>query len=479
MDEHSQATPSPSPTAIPPAPRRKWLMLAGVVLVGAGVLGFAFLRPHSSTTGSHGGRHSRSGGAGSTAQPVAVQTVHAGAMPVVLTELGTVVPVTNVTVQTRVDGYLTDVLFTEGQHVHKGDLLAIIDPRPYQVLLDQYQGQLDSAKAQLEQARVDNARYQRLIKQDSIDAKTARDQEFTVEQLEGTVKADQALVDNEKLQLIYCHITAPVDGRIGIRAVDRGNYVTAAQSGGLAILTQMQPISVIFTLPQDQLPQVLDELQANRPLAVEAWNSANTQKIADGTVSALDSAIDTATGTVRLRAIFPNADEHLFPNQFVNARLLVKTLDNVLLLPVTALQTGPSGQFVYVVKPDSTVGVQPVATTVSDGTNTVVTTGLKDGDRVVTDGTDHLRDGSKVTIPDATPASAQGSTATQPQTPAAPDAAPAGTSAIPSGTPSGAPSGTSSGSAPGVPAGSPPGTPPGTSPAQGGAPGSAQGGSTP
>ena len=402
MDENSQATPTPSPTATPPAPRRKWLMLAGVVLVGAGVLGFAFLRPHS-TTSSHGGRHSRSGGAGGAAQPVAVQTVHAGAMPVVLTELGTVVPVTNVTVQTRVDGYLTDVLFTEGQHVHQGDLLAIIDPRPYQVLLDQYQGQLDSAKAQLEQARVDNARYQRLIKQDSIDAKTARDQQFMVEQLEGTVKADQALVDNEKLQLIYCHITAPVDGRIGIRAVDRGNYVTAAQSGGLAILTQMQPISVIFTLPQDQLPPVLAELQAGKPLSVEAWNSANTQKIADGTVSALDSAIDTATGTVRLRAIFPNADEHLFPNQFVNARLLVKTLNNVLLLPVTALQTGPSGQFVYVVKPDSTVGVQPVATTVSDGTNTVVTSGLKDGDRVVTDGTDHLRDGAKVTIPDAGP----------------------------------------------------------------------------
>ncbi|MFT8675506.1 MAG: efflux RND transporter periplasmic adaptor subunit [Acetobacter sp.] len=406
MDEHSQATPSPSPVSKPPATRKKRLLLAGVVLVGACVLGFAFLRPHS-TTSSHGGRHSRNAAADSSAQPVAVQTVHAGNMPVVLTELGTVVPITNVIVQTRVDGYLTDVLFKEGQHVHKGDLLAIIDPRPYQVLLDQYQGQLDNAKAQLNQARVDNARYQRLIKQDSIDAKTARDQEFMVQQLEGTVKADQAMVDNEKLQLIYCHITAPVDGRIGIRAVDRGNYITAAQSGGLATLTQMQPISVIFTLPQDQLPEVLEELQASKPLSVQAWNSANTKKIADGTVSALDSSIDTATGTVRLRAIFPNADEHLFPNQFVNARLLVKTLDNVLLLPATALQTGPTGQFVYVVKPDNTVGVQPVTTSVTDGTNTVVTTGVKDGDRVVTDGTDHLRDGAKVTIPDAAQANAQ------------------------------------------------------------------------
>ncbi|GBQ46630.1 multidrug efflux pump acriflavin resistance protein AcrB/AcrD/AcrF [Acetobacter ghanensis DSM 18895] len=312
-------------------------------------------------------------------------------------------PITNVTVQTRVEGYLTQVLFTEGQHVHKGDLLALIDPRPYQVLLEQYEGQLAQDKAQLEQARVDSARYQRLIKQDSIDAKTARDQQFTVKQLEGTVKADQALVDNQKLQLIYCHIIAPVDGRIGIRAVDQGNYVAAGQSGGLAILTQMQPISVIFTLPQDQLPEVFEQLQARKSLPVSAWNSANTQKIADGTVSTLDSQIDTATGTVRLRAIFTNEDEHLFPNQFVNARLLVKTLDHVLLLPTTAVQTGPSGLFVYVVKDDNTVSVQPVTTGISNGTLSVVTSGLKEGDRVVTDGTDHLRAGIKVTIPATAP----------------------------------------------------------------------------
>lgn len=393
MDDNSPVSATPSK----PRSSKKRLLMVGGIVVASCILGFALLRPHA----SHKSRHSAADS--SESQPVAVQTVHAGSMPVELTELGTVVPITNVTVQTRVEGYLTQVLFTEGQHVHKGDLLALIDPRPYQVLLEQYEGQLAQDKAQLEQARVDSARYQRLIKQDSIDAKTARDQQFTVKQLEGTVKADQALVDNQKLQLIYCHIIAPVDGRIGIRAVDQGNYVAAGQSGGLAILTQMQPISVIFTLPQDQLPEVFEQLQARKSLPVSAWNSANTQKIADGTVSTLDSQIDTATGTVRLRAIFTNEDEHLFPNQFVNARLLVKTLDHVLLLPTTAVQTGPSGLFVYVVKDDNTVSVQPVTTGISNGTLSVVTSGLKEGDRVVTDGTDHLRAGIKVTIPATAP----------------------------------------------------------------------------
>lgn len=411
MDNHTTDPRSDSPHPPRTSGKKKRLIWSGVAVAGVCLLAFAFW-PHGAkqTTGKHH-RHnaatqaSTAPGANagaSDAQPVAVEVVQHGTMPVVLTELGTVVPITNVTVQTRVEGYLTDVLFTEGQHVHKGDLLAIIDPRPYQVLLDQYEGQLARDKAQLAQARVDNGRYQRLIKQDSIDAKTARDQEFMVEQLEGTVKSDQALVDAQKLQLIYCHIVAPVDGRIGIRAVDRGNYLSAGQSGGLAVLTQMQPISVIFTLPQDQLPQVAEQLRATGSLPVEAWDSSNTKKIADGTVSVLDSQIDTATGTVRLRAIYSNTDEHLFPNQFVNARLLVKTLQDVILVPAASLQTGPSGQFVYVVKDDNTVDVRTVTIGISDGTRTVVSSGLKVGDRVVTDGTDHLRGGAKVTIPAAT-----------------------------------------------------------------------------
>ncbi|MCG0994136.1 MdtA/MuxA family multidrug efflux RND transporter periplasmic adaptor subunit [Acetobacter indonesiensis] len=413
MDNHPTDPRSDSPQPPRTSTRKKRLIWSGVAVAGVCVLAFAFLRPHGGQdtgSGKHRHRHTTQqqapGAAGGTdVQPVAVEVVKTGQMPVVLTELGTVVPITNVTVQTRVEGYLMDVLFKEGQHVHKGDLLALIDTRPYEVQLAQYEGQLQQAKAQLAQARVDNARYQRLIKQDSIDAKTARDQEFTVEQMEGTVKSDQALVDNQKLQIIYCHIIAPVDGRIGIRAVDKGNYVTAGQSGGLAVLTQMQPISVIFTLPQDQLPQVAEQLRANGSLQVEAWDSSNTHKIADGTVSTLDSQIDTATGTVRLRAIYPNTDEHLFPNQFVNARLLVKTLQEVILVPATSLQTGPSGQFVYVVKSDNTVEVRPVTVGISDGNRTVVSDGLKTGDRVVTDGTDHLRAGTKVSIPAAEPAS--------------------------------------------------------------------------
>ncbi|BCK74552.1 multidrug efflux pump acriflavin resistance protein AcrB/AcrD/AcrF [Acetobacter aceti NRIC 0242] len=392
MSEHnSSPAPSPSPSPRRSSRTRRWIWVILVLLL-IGIVAYAFLSHREKTS-------RRVGSTTGVAQPVTVETVATGDMPVILTELGTVVPITNVTVQTRVEGYLMDVKFTEGQHVKKDDLLAIIDPRPYEVALHQYQGQLAQDQAQLERARIDNARYQKLIKQDSVAAMTARDQEFTVKQLEGTVKVDQALVDNQKLQLVYCHITAPVDGRVGIRAVDRGNYVTAGQSGGLAILTQMQPISVIFTLPQDQLPEVADQLRAGNPLQVEAWNSSNTQKIATGSVSSLDSQIDTATGTVRLRAIFPNEDEHLFPNQFVNARLLVKTLHNAIIVPSNALQTGPNGQFVYVVKSDNTVEVRNVKQGITNGTRTVVSDGLKPGDRVVTDGTDHLRAGAKVSIP--------------------------------------------------------------------------------
>ncbi|KPH89062.1 multidrug transporter [Komagataeibacter intermedius AF2] len=375
---------------------RRILYLAGGAL--AVVLAVAFLRPHS---GGGGHRHAASGD-----QPVAVATIGRGDMPVVLTELGTVVPITNVTVQSRIDGYLMQVLFTEGQHVHKGDLLALIDTRPYEVLLAQYEGQLAQDVAQLEAARVDNARYQRLIRQDSVAAMTAKDQQYKVEQLEGTVKADQALVDNEKLQITYCHIVAPVDGRVGIREVDMGNYITAGQTNGLVILTQMQPISVIFTLPENDIGPVATRLREGTPLPVEAWDSANLTRIATGQVSVLDSQIDTSTGTVRMRAIFANSQEELFPNQFVNARLLVSTDHDVLLVPTNALQTGPNGQFVYVVKADSTVEVRNVKTGHANNTMTVVTDGVKDGERVVTDGVDHLRDGVKVTIPDATATSA-------------------------------------------------------------------------
>lgn len=330
---------------------------------------------------------------------VSVAIVKSGDMPVVLSELGTVIPVTNVTVQNRVEGYLTQVLFTEGQEVHEGDLLAVIDPRPYEAELKQYSGQLAADQAQLDEARMDNVRYQKLLKRDSIDTQTAQDQQYKVKQLEGTVEADQGLVDTYRLDIEYCHITAPVSGRVGIRAVDRGNYVTAAQSGGLAVLTQMQPISVIFTLPQDKLGMVWKRLRTAKTLPVEAWDSTDTTKLTDGAVSSLDSQIDTSTGTVRLRALFPNRDEDLFPNQFVNAHLLVDTEHDVLLAPTSAIQSGPNGSFVYVVQPDSTVAVRLVKTGVSQGDTVVVTSGLKADEQVVTSGIDRLHAGAKVTIP--------------------------------------------------------------------------------
>ncbi len=401
-------TSSTAQSSPPPARSRRRWVLWGIVLLVALLILFAIFRPHGATH-----RHTRGAAADGSVQPVAVATAHTGDMPVIFKEIGTVVPVTNVTVTPRVNGHIAAVYYQEGQHVHKGDELELIDPRPYEATLAQYRGTLAADIAQLEKARVDNARYQRLIKQNSTSAMTARDQEFTVQQLEGQVEFDRSNVRNAELNVMYCHIIAPVEGRVGIRALDVGNYVTAGQSGGLTILTQMQPISVIFTVPQNQLADVATHLRESGELTVEAWNSDDTQKIATGTVKALDSQIDTSTGTVRMRGIFANEDEHLFPNQFVNPHLLVTTLHNALLIPGNALQTGPDGRFVYRVKSDMTVEVVPVTVGTTDSTNAVIQKGLNDGDRVVTDGVSHLRPGQKVSIPDTSSAAKQTTEAEQ------------------------------------------------------------------
>lgn len=283
--------------------------------------------------------------------------------------------------------------------VKKGDLLALIDPRPYEALKAQYEGTLKSDQASLKQAKLDNARYQQLLKQNSIAPMTAQDQQYKVAQLEGQIKADQALIKQQELNIMYSHIRASVDGRIGIRQVDAGNYVTEGQSNGIAILTQMSPISVILTVPENNLSMIMDALKKQPELSVEAWNSDNTTKLADGKASVVDSQIDTSTGTVRMRAIFPNANWELFPNQFVNAHILVKTLNNVLTVPNNAIQTGPDGSFVYIVQDNSKVKLQNIKTGYNDGENTVIESGLKLNDKVVTDGIDQLSDGSKVTIP--------------------------------------------------------------------------------
>ncbi len=346
-------------------------------------------------------------------QAIGDATATQGDMPIVITALGTVTPLATVTVQSQISGQLTEVGYQEGQYVHKGDFLAQIDPRPYQVALAQAQGTLARDQAMLDDARLDLKRYQTLNRQDSVARQTLDTQAALVRQDEGTVVADQAAVDTQKLNLTYCHIIAPVEGRIGLRLVDPGNYVQTASATGLVVITQIKPMSVIFNVAEDNIPQITTRKAAGVPLTVTAYDRGDTKVIATGTLQTVDNQIDTTTGTVKLRAIFPNADEALFPNQFVNIVLLADTLHNAVLVPNAAVQRGTPGTYVYVLKGDGTVAVRPVKLGPADGTNTAILHGLHVGDRVVTDGADRLRDGSHVFVPGAAPAAA-GAAETQP-----------------------------------------------------------------
>ncbi len=319
-------------------------------------------------------------------------------MRVVLTGLGTVTPVATITVQTQISGQLMSVGFKEGQLVRKGDLLAQIDPRPYDIALQQAEGTLAHDTGLLAQARSDLARYMTLSRKNSIAQQTVTDQEFLVQQDQGTVTEDQASVASSRLNLIYCRITSPVTGRVGLRLVDPGNYIQTSGSTGLVVVTQLQPISVIFVLPEDNIPAVAQQMNEGAALTVGAYDRTNATLIADGTLTTIDNTVDTTTGTVKLRASFANTDNALFPNQFVNARLLLKTLDHVTRAPTAAVQQGAPGTFVYLVKPDGTVAVQVIKTGVTDGDDVQVTSGLKPGDTVVVDGADRLKDGAKVKV---------------------------------------------------------------------------------
>jgi multidrug efflux system membrane fusion protein len=357
-----------------------------------------------------GGRHGR-GGPGAfanLAQPVHVATATQGDMPVVLTALGTVTPLATVTVQTQLSGTLQTVAFQEGQMVKKGDLLAQIDPRPYQISLENAEGALARDQALLQTARLDLKRYQTLLAQDSIASQQVDTQASLVQQYIGTVKSDQANIDTYKLDLIYARITAPVSGRVGLRQVDPGNYVTPSLTNGLVVITQLQPISVIFTVSEDSLPQIMKQVQAGAKLSVTAYDRSNTTSLAGGTLETLDNQIDTTTGTLKLRAMFNNDDSLLFPNQFVNARLLVDTVHDAVIVPTSAVLNGSMGQFVYVVKDDSTVTVRPVRIGPVDGERTSIATGLQPGERVVIDGSDRLKEGAKITIPADRPRGASG-----------------------------------------------------------------------
>jgi multidrug efflux system membrane fusion protein len=361
-----------------------------------------------------------------TLSPVAVAQVAKGDMPIVFTGLGTVTPLATVTVKTQINGQLTQIAFEEGQLVHKGDFLAEIDPRPYQAALDQALGTLGRDQALQRTAEVDLNRYRTLVAQDSIAKQQYDTQVELVRQYQGTVKTDQGLVDNARLNLNYCHIITPVTGRVGLRQVDQGNYVQTSDANGLVVITQVQPITVIFTLPEDNLPPVLKRLRAGASLAVTAYDRSQQTKLATGTLNTVDNQIDVTTGTVKLRAQFANDDESLFPNQFVNIQLLVDTQHDALIVPTSAIQRGAPGTFVYAVQPDSTVKVAPVKLGPTANDKVAITSGLAVGDKVVTDGADKLRDGAKVTL------------ASEPSASGSPAAAPAGQQAAPAGQTDGA-----------------------------------------
>ena len=384
------------PGAAGPKPRRSrgWLvwLVALLVLASLAWLGWRYL-------GQRSGVHRQSGGGADAPAPVGVAAIGTGDMQVVLTGLGTVTPLATVTVQSQISGVLMSVGYQEGQIVQKGDFLAQIDPRPYLVTLAQAQGALAHDSALLAQAKSDLTRYVALNRQDSIARQQVTDQQFLVQQDQGLVAEDQASIDSAKLNLAYCHVTAPMAGRVGLRLVDPGNYVQAAGATALVVITQLQPISVVFVLPEDDIPDVTREMAARPSLPVAAYDRTNATALAQGALMAVDNTVDTTTGTVKLRARFANTDGALFPNQFVNARLLLKTVAKVTQAPAASVQHGAPGSFVYLVKPDHTVGVQPVQTGITDGDLVQIVAGAKPGDQVVVDGADRLRDGATIRLP--------------------------------------------------------------------------------
>ena len=372
-----------------------WLLLFLAVAAGAGY--YVYTRPAEDAqpaAGKKGGRDAASRVTPVVAQPAAKKDVN-----VYLTALGTVTPLKTVTVRSRVDGQLMRVLFREGQLVREGELLAEIDPRPFQAALMQAEGQMTRDQALLANARIDLERYRVLLAQDSIAKQLVDTQAALVKQYEGTVTIDSGLVDNARLQLAYSRVAAPIPGRLGLRTVDAGNIVRSSDTSGLVVITQLQPITVIFTIPQDNLQVVLKRIQSGDKVPVDAFDRDQKVKLASGVLLTIDNQIDTTTGTVKLKAQFPNDDSKLFPNQFVNVRMLIDTRAEVTTVPSAALQRGARGLFLYVVKEDRTVTLRDAKTGPTENDYTVIESGIEPGELVVTDGMDRLREGAKVELP--------------------------------------------------------------------------------
>jgi multidrug efflux system membrane fusion protein len=401
-------TPVETPLIVEAPAKSRWkLWLIGFLLLGLG--GYAVYRFGTGTPaqsqqqfggrGGPGGFGRGPGGFGRNAV-VPVRTVSATKqdLDVYLRALGTVTPLNTVTVRARLNGELIRVNFTEGQRVSKGQVLAEIDPRPYEVQLQQAQGSLEENRARIKNAEADLARYQKLAQEQLITAQQVVSQESQVRQLAGTIQASEAQVANARLNLSYTKVTAPIDGRLGLRQVDPGNLVNSSDQNGIVVITQIRPISVIFTIPETELPAVLASLKSDRRLPVEAWDRADAAKLATGTLQTVDNQIDTATGTIKLRATFENADESLFPNQFVNVRLRVRTLSDATVIPSAAVQRAAFGEFVYVVKPDNTVTIQRIALGPTEGDRVSVASGLAPQTQVVLEGVDQLTEGATVEI---------------------------------------------------------------------------------
>jgi multidrug efflux system membrane fusion protein len=395
-----QVSPAASPVTQSPKQRpsgRRWLWLPVLVVLGVGAW---YLWPKAGAmltpTPPADAKGGKKGGA--AVVPVVAAKAWKGDIGVYITAISSVTPIYTVTIKSRVDGQLMSVHFKEGDLVHAGDLLVEIDPRPYQATLDQAEGQLVRDQAILANANVDLDRYTKLLAQNAIPEQQLATQKAIVAQYEGVVKTDQAMIESAKVNLEYCHITAPITGRIGLRLVDPGNIVHASDNNGLLVITQIQPISVIFTVAEDELPSVLRKLAAGEHLRADAYDRGDDARIATGTLATVDNQIDPTTGTLRLRANFDNSDNQLFPNQFVNIHLLLEEKHGVTLAPTAVIQRTTNSNYVYLVKDDNTVTVRQIAKGVEEGENTEVTSGVSPGDTLVMTGVDKLTEGTRVSV---------------------------------------------------------------------------------